>query len=85
MQLSPMTISVAALIRTPGQMRQQFPMSILPFSRRSDQTVSLTFRSGVAMTVEKSPRETGPPNISTCQGFMKVHPFPRRSNCGRRK
>ena len=51
MQLSPITISVAALIRTPGQMRQQFPISILPSPPSADQTVSRTFRSGVAITV----------------------------------
>ena len=73
MQLSPITISVAALIRTPGQMRQQFPISILP-SPSADQTVSRTFRSGVAITVAWLPKVTGPPKISTCQGFMKVHP-----------
>ena len=51
MQLSPIMISVAALIRTPGQIRQQSPIAISPPSPRADQTVSLTFLSGVAMTV----------------------------------
>jgi len=50
MQLSPMVISCAALIRTPGQIKQQLPIVIFPCPAKFDHTVNRTRLSGAAMT-----------------------------------
>lgn len=52
MQPSPIVTEVAAMILVPGQIKQHRPISILPELFQAGQTVSLTFLSGVAMTLE---------------------------------